>query len=650
MKKLCFFVLTILSCLLGLLAAACNQTLEFDYKIDFVADGKIIATVGTNGDKIAMPKNPEKEDYTFEGWYWDEGEWHKKFTVNSILDQPLQDKNHYKVYAKFNSSVYYTVIFNYFDKEISQQIKYGEPTALLLNTFECSWSDYAVFKWWRCSDDRTYRDGEVVLNLCNAGEKIYLSPVWEENYGICTIVFKPNGGVGNMPDQTIQRNIATELSANKFTREHFVFDRWNTEADGSGRSFSNEESLYMFAEKDETITLYAQWTYDDEYGGEEPTTYTIRYVEHDGTTLFESTMNMDAERIVNCLAYRAPDAHVLSGWNTKPDGTGITYVNGAKLDDVKAGQTIVLYAQYKKIESESVDGVYYVDDYSDLLLMKKDLNGTYVLTRDIILPGEMMAVVYECGTPSSPFNGKFFGNGHTISGGLYSHSYETETFSGLFGYIGSQGLVQDLHLDLDIDMMDYSATYARCNKGTIVNCSATGTLFGLENNFQPKDLYVGGVVIYNEGLIKNTLSSVFMGGTTQTKNIQMGGICVKNSGIVENCVFLRRNEYEVIGGYKYNDNTSFKIDGLMCVNEGTSANNYYFNEIKYEIKKGFYEGESVDEVYESGNVASQYGKSVGENRIYDKNFYTDTLKWSEEFWDFSKLNNNGGNNPVLKTQ
>ena len=72
-----------------------------------------------------MPKNPVKEDYAFDGWYWDEGEWNDKFTLNSILDQPLEDKNHYKVYAKFKSTVYYTVIFvdNFTDEGIPQQIK-----------------------------------------------------------------------------------------------------------------------------------------------------------------------------------------------------------------------------------------------------------------------------------------------------------------------------------------------------------------------------------------------------------------------------------------------------------------------------------------------------------------------------------------------
>lgn len=180
MKKLRFLILTILTCLLGLFAVACNQTIEFDYNIDFVVDGEVIATVGTNGNKIAMPKNPTKENYTFDGWYWDEGEWDDEFTLNSILDQPLQDKNHYKVYAKFKSSVYYTVIFyNAYGtyEEITQQIKYGEPTALRLNTFKND-NVSCVFDVWR-NGDNVYQDGEVVLNLCEVGEEIRLSAEWE---------------------------------------------------------------------------------------------------------------------------------------------------------------------------------------------------------------------------------------------------------------------------------------------------------------------------------------------------------------------------------------------------------------------------------------------------------------------------------------
>ena len=652
MKKVKLFIFAILVCLLGMFAVACGKNIDFDYNIDFIVDGEVVATVGTDGDKISMPKNPTKEDYKFEGWYWDEGKWDEEFTLNSILDQPLQDKNRYKVYAKFKSSVYYTVIFDNGDEEIEQQIKYGEQTPLRKNTFTKE-DDY-VFTGWK-SSEQSFTDGQTVFNICEVGETIRLYPQWKIDYGSYTVVFKANGGVGSMPNQIIKRNEMIALNANQFTRQYFNFIGWNTTADRVGSSYGDGESVYNFAEKNGTVTLYAQWEYNDEYAGDEPIvgdTYTVRYVENNGTTatLYEKTMRVGVSERIHCLAYRVPDSYEFVGWNTKEDGTGTMYGNGAYVTDlVEKGQTVVLYAQYKQIGNNSVNGIYYLDEYTDLLLMKNDLSGTYVLIKDIDLPSNLAwSFDYECGTPSSPFNGRFFGNGYRISGTLANNSYQKEVYCGLFGYIGENGWVQDLNLELSIDTWDYSATFARYNKGTIVNCSATGGVYASENEFQSRDLYVGGIVVFNEGTIKNTLSTVFMGGTTLTKNMQMGGICVKNSGQLENCIYLRRNEYNSTVGYKYNDNTSFKLDALICVNEGNVVNNYYFNKIEYAIEKGAYEGEDVEETYESGMLISFYGQGVDKNNINNKSFYIDTLGWSEEIWDFSTLNVDNWKYPNLK--
>ena len=68
-----------------------------------------------------------------------------------------------------------------------------------------------------------------------------------------TIVFDANGGVGTMPTQTISEYGGT-LNMNTFTRDGYIFNGWNTAADGSGEQYSNGASYSGLS-----TTLYAQW-------------------------------------------------------------------------------------------------------------------------------------------------------------------------------------------------------------------------------------------------------------------------------------------------------------------------------------------------------------------------------------------------------
>ena len=100
MKKI---ILTILISILALCTCmftltACGGNVEF--KINFVVDEQVYATVNTSGSEIIkMPENPTKEDYNFDGWFWDKDVWEKPFTANSLLDAPLSSDM--SVYAKF---------------------------------------------------------------------------------------------------------------------------------------------------------------------------------------------------------------------------------------------------------------------------------------------------------------------------------------------------------------------------------------------------------------------------------------------------------------------------------------------------------------------------------------------------------------------
>ncbi len=77
-----------------------------------------------------------------------------------------------------------------------------------------------------------------------------------------TIVFQANGGAGVMANQTVTIGSQTPLTANAFAREGFLFEGWNTKADGTGAAFSDTASAAPLAtaeNRGKTVTLYARW-------------------------------------------------------------------------------------------------------------------------------------------------------------------------------------------------------------------------------------------------------------------------------------------------------------------------------------------------------------------------------------------------------
>ncbi|HJJ41907.1 MAG TPA: InlB B-repeat-containing protein [Methanocorpusculum sp.] len=82
------------------------------------------------------------------------------------------------------------------------------------------------------------------------GSKAYY-PLFEYN-----VTFNGNGGTGTMDNQPFVYNASQKLNANNFTKDEYVFAGWNTEADGSGTSYTNEQPITIYKD----ITLYAVWT------------------------------------------------------------------------------------------------------------------------------------------------------------------------------------------------------------------------------------------------------------------------------------------------------------------------------------------------------------------------------------------------------
>lgn len=127
-KRFVNLISAIVAIFCGLFAfSACSKV---EFKVNFVVDGAVYATLNTNGEEIIkMPENPTKDDYDFDGWYWDKDTWQTPFTANSLLDAPLSsDMN---VYCKWKPKTVHVGGISLNKSEVSLHV---EETEILTAT------------------------------------------------------------------------------------------------------------------------------------------------------------------------------------------------------------------------------------------------------------------------------------------------------------------------------------------------------------------------------------------------------------------------------------------------------------------------------------------------------------------------------------
>jgi len=69
------------------------------------------------------------------------------------------------------------------------------------------------------------------------------------------VTFNANGGEGTMTQQEFTIGVAQNLKANSFTKEGCSFSKWTTNQNGTGTSYTNQQSVTI----SDHLTLYAQW-------------------------------------------------------------------------------------------------------------------------------------------------------------------------------------------------------------------------------------------------------------------------------------------------------------------------------------------------------------------------------------------------------
>lgn len=236
-------------------------------------------------------------------------------------------------------------------------------------------------------------------------------------------------------------------------------------------------------------------------------------------------------------------------------------------------------------EPPQVDGVYQLDSDDDLYWFAGLVNGTLtdgtaqnkaanaVLMADITIntgvlgedgslngDGSSFTQWTPIGDSSNAYTGTFDGNDKTISGLYYSGSGD---YVGLFGCVGSGGVVKDVSVADSYIGVEYNATESEntsyiggiCGTvgatSTVSGCSFNGTVSAVSTS-KTNTMYVGGVCGWNEG----NLWDLGFSGSLTVKNTDGnlsgqndvtsygGGICGYNIGTVGRCI----NRGTITGG------------------------------------------------------------------------------------------------------
>lgn len=127
-----------------------------------------------------------------------------------------------------------------------------------------------------------------------------------------------------------------KLAQNNFTKIGYTFTGWNTERNGSGISFSDEETVLNLTLTNE-VTLYAQW---------EANTYQVIFKANGGHGSESSqSIRYDVSATLNQNSFTRT-GYTFSGWNTSVDGTGDIYSDMAIALNLTQDIQVELYAQW----------------------------------------------------------------------------------------------------------------------------------------------------------------------------------------------------------------------------------------------------------------------------------------------------------------
>ena len=294
------------------------------------ATGSTPQTVSQQGEPVTVNDNGyQRPGYTFTGWN----------TQPDGTGDTLQPGTQTTLHPGTNTTVYAqwtplpsTIVY---DANHPQATGSTEPTTGVTGQqVEVNDNGYVLdgytFTGWNTKTDGTGDTIQPGDTMTAPVEGVTLYAQWQANPA--TLTFDGNGGEGETPDIEGVTGQAIGMPANGFTLDGYTFTGWNTAKDGTGVGYQPDDQYTLPAG---TGVMYAQWT---------PDPASVRFDPNGGTGSMDDMHGVTDEQSKLAKNTFENGCAKFAGWNTKPDGSGLSYEDEA--DWLMRGD-IILYAQWE---------------------------------------------------------------------------------------------------------------------------------------------------------------------------------------------------------------------------------------------------------------------------------------------------------------
>lgn len=309
------------------------------YTITYVLNGGTNSTANPDAylrTAALTFKNPTRTGYTFAGWYT------SSTYATKITGLALGSTGNKTVYAKWTANKYIIKFTgngaNSGSMAAMTNRLYNQTYALTANAYKRT--GYTFTGWNTRADGKgtQYANKASVRNLTSVnGKTIALYAQWVKTK--YTISYSLLGGTNSKSNPTYYYYSGTAIALKNPSRKGYTFNGWYTTA-----KFTTKSNV-INAGSAGNKTFYAKWTVNK---------YNIKF---NGNGAISGAMSALTNRVYTS-AYKLPavaykrTGYTFTGWNTRADGKGTKYANGATVKGICSvnGGTVTLYAQWSKIK------------------------------------------------------------------------------------------------------------------------------------------------------------------------------------------------------------------------------------------------------------------------------------------------------------